>query len=204
VNSLSLLSRQWALALGFGLIALAAVHFTRFDGGVAFLWGSSALLIAALIRTSQRHWWAPLLACGLVNVPITGFFGLGWTAAVPFAILNLCEAIFAAAWLKRRPGSGEVMANLPWFGRFVFAMVAAPMLVGPFIGLTIWLMGGQGEANMMRFITGHALGNVTLTPIAYMLTGRAARSETVRILRKKRVNALVLLPLIGGVCVLTF
>jgi diguanylate cyclase (GGDEF)-like protein/PAS domain S-box-containing protein len=204
VNSLSLLSRQWALALGFGLIALAAVHFTRFDGGVAFLWGSSALLIAALIRTSQRHWWAPLLACGLVNVPITGFFGLGWTAAVPFAILNLCEAIFAAAWLKRRPGSGEVMANLPWFGRFVFAMVAAPMLVGPFIGLTIWLMGGQGEANMMRFITGHALGNVTLTPIAYMLTGRAARSETVRILRKKRVDALVLLPLVGGVCVLTF
>lgn len=204
MNALSLLCRQWALALGFGLIALAAVQFTRFDGGVAFLWGSSALLIAALIRTSQRHWWAPLLACGLVNVPITGLFGLGWVAAVPFAICNLAEAMLAAAWLKRRPGSGEVMANLPWFGRFMIAMVAAPLLVGPFVGLTIWAIGGNGETNMVRFVTGHALGNVTLTPIAYMLTGRAARNETVRMLQRKRRLALILLPLVAGVCFLTF
>lgn len=53
-------------------------------------------------------------------------------------------------------------------------------------------MGGNGETNMVRFITGHALGNVTLTPIAYMLTGRAARNETVRILRRKTKDALVL------------
>jgi hypothetical protein len=48
------------------------------------------------------------------------------------------------------------------------------------------------------------LGNVTLTPIACMLTGRAARNETMRILRQKTSDALILLPLVGSVCVLTF
>jgi diguanylate cyclase (GGDEF)-like protein/PAS domain S-box-containing protein len=201
---LILLCRQWALALGFGLLALTAVHFTRFDGGVAFLWGSTALLIAALIRTSRRHWWAPLLTCGLVNVPITGLFGLGWAAAVPFAFLNLGEAALAATWLKRRSGSGEVMANLPWFGRFLLATIAAPVLIAPFAGLILWAMGVDPGTTMFRFATGHALGNLTLTPIAYMLTGRAALGETLRMLRRKRMEALILLPVIAAICFLTF
>ena len=50
-----LLARQWMLALGYALLAGLAVTLTRFDGGVAFLWGASALLIAALVRTSAAQ-----------------------------------------------------------------------------------------------------------------------------------------------------
>lgn len=204
VTPLTLLFRQKALALCFAMFAAAAVTFTRFDGGIAFVWGASALLIAALIRTSQRRWWAPLLACGVVNVLTTGFLGLGWFAAVPLTLINLAEASFAAYWMKRRAEAGELMASLPWFGRFVVAMVAAPVLMAPFAGLVVWLQGGDLAATMLRFITGHALGNLTLTPIAYMLSGQAARQETRRILRRRRRDALTLLPLVALICAVTF
>ena len=83
MGSMMLLSRQWMLAVAYALLAGTAVALTRFDGGVAFLWGASALLIAALVRTSTRNWWAPLVACGTVGFAVTGFIGLGWAAA-PF------------------------------------------------------------------------------------------------------------------------
>lgn len=204
VNSFPLLLRQWALALCFAVLAAAAVTFTRFDGGIAFVWGASAILIAGLIRTSVRRWWAPLVACGVVNVLVTGFLGLGWAAAGPLTAVNLAEAVLAAHWMKRRAQSGELMASLPWFWRFVMAMVAAPILVAPFAGLILWLHGSDMAATMLRFITGHALGNLTLTPIAYMLSGQAARQETRRILRRRRRDALIVLPLVGLVCLVTF
>lgn len=204
VNHPSLIVRQWALALCYGLLAGTAVHFTRFDGGIAFLWGATAILIAALIRTSFRRWWAPLAACGMVNVVITGLWGLGWAAALPLSAVNLGEAALAAYWMKRRAHSRELMASLSWFGRFVVAMVAAPVLVAPLAGLILWLIGGDPAGTMLRFITGHALGNLTLTPIAYMLSGQAALQETRRILRRRRRDALILLPLVSGVCLITF
>lgn len=204
VTPLTLLIRQWALALCFALFAAAAVTFTRFDGGIAFVWGATALLIAALVRTSQRRWWAPLLACGFVNVLTTGFLGLGWYAAGPLTLINLTEAGIAAYLMKRRAQSGELMASLPWFGRFVMATVAAPVLMAPFAGLVVWLHGGDLASTMLRFITGHALGNLTMTPIAYMLSGQAARQETRRILRRRRRDALILLPLISAISLVTF
>jgi len=190
--------------LGFGLIAAAAVLFTRFDGGVAFLWGANALLIAALIRTSARHWWAPLGACGLVSLLVTGLLGLGWAAAVPMTVLNLGEAILAAHWLKRDARPGELMASLSWFGRFVVAMTASPIVVSPLVGLTLWSLGNDPLGAMQNMIFGHALGNLALTPIAYMLTGRAARKETRRILGRRKRSALVLLPTVAAVSLLSF
>lgn len=204
VSRFNLFVRQWAVALCYGVLAAAAVHFTRFDGGIAFVWGATAVLIAALIRTSTRRWWAPILACGMVNVVTTGLWGLGWAAAVPLTAINLAEAALAAYWMKRRAGAGELMASLPWFGRFVVAMVLAPVLLAPVAGLLLWLLGGDVAGTMFRFMTGHALGNLTLTPIAYMVSGQAARQETRRILRRRRRDAAILLPWVAIVCLYTF
>ena len=204
VTHLSLLLRQWALALCFGALAFAAVTFTRFDGGIAFVWGATAILIAALIRTSFRRWWAPLIACGLANILITGLWGLGWHAAVPLTAINLGEAALAAYWMKRQAGSGELMASLSWFGRFVVAMVLAPVMMAPLAGLLLWMLEGDVANTMYRFITGHALGNLTLTPIAFLLSGQAARQETRRILRRRRRDAVIVLPVVGASCLFTF
>lgn len=199
-----LLTRQWTLALGYAVMAGAAIMLTRFDGGVAFLWGASALLIAALVRTSYRNWWAPLCACGAVSLVMTGLFGLGWAVAPLMLAANLGEAVVAAHWLKRDPGHRELMASLSWFGRFVVATVAGPLLVAPIAGLALWTLGSDPIAAMKNFAVGHALGNLAFTPIAYMMTGRAARRETRRILERHRKTALILLPVASAVIFFTF
>lgn len=204
MNWTILLARQWILALGYGLLAGLAVTLTRFDGGVAFLWGASALLIAALARTSMRNWWAPLVTCGAVGIAVTGFLGLGWTAAPFLLVGNLGEALIAAYILKRGNSGREVMSSLDWFGRFVFAMLTGPVLMAPVAGATISAFGGDFSATVETFIVGHALGNLALTPIAYMLTGRAARRETKRLLKRHKKTALTLLPTVGLVVFVTF
>ena len=199
-----LLSRQWLLALGYGLLAGIAVTLTRFDGGVAFLWGASALLIAALVRTSFRNWWAPLTACGAVGLGVTGFLGLGWAMAPFLLAANLGEAAIAAHWLKRERGSRELMANLSWFGRFVVAVVAGPVLMAPVAATTLWAFGGDPGATLKNWVFGHALGNLALAPIAYMLTGRAARRETRQVFKRHTGTAVVMLPLVSAVVFFTF
>lgn len=199
-----MLARQWLLAIGYALLAGLAVTLTRFDGGVAFLWGASALLIAALVRTSMRNWWAPLLACGSVGFLVTGFLGLGWKVAPFLLVANVGEAVIAGYLLKRDRGSGELMASLNWFGRFVIAMLAGPLLMAPVAGTVLWAFGGHFAATMEHFAIGHGLGNLALTPIAYMMTGRAAQKETRLILKRHRKSALVLLPMVSVVVCATF
>ena len=204
MNAMLLMKRQWMLALGYALLAGTAVTLTRFDGGVAFLWGASALLIAALVRTSIRNWWAPLLTCALVGFAVTGFLGLGWAAAPFLLVANIGEAVIAGYWLKRDRESREMMASLNWFGRFVIAMLAGPLLMAPIAGTTLWAFGGDPLATMQHFAFGHALGNLALTPIAYMLTGRNAQRETRRILKRHKKSTLTLLPIVGIVAFFTF
>ena len=199
-----LLTRQWMLAVGYALLAGTAVALTRFDGGVAFLWGASALLIAALVRTSIRNWWAPIAACGAVGFAVTGFLGLGWAVAPFLLVANLGEAVIAGYLLKRDRSSGELMASLSWFGRFVIAMIVGPILMAPVAGTILWAFGGGFVSTMKHFAIGHALGNLALTPIAYMMTGRAAQKETRRILKRHKKTALTLLPTVGLIVFLTF
>jgi diguanylate cyclase (GGDEF)-like protein/PAS domain S-box-containing protein len=204
MTSTTLLARQWMLALGYALLAGLAVTLTRFDGGVAFLWGASALLIAALVRTSRRNWWAPLLTCGIVGVLVTGFLGLGWAIAPFILVANLGEAVIAGYLLKRDRTSGELMASLSWFGRFVVAMIVGPILMAPVAGAILWAFGGNFAGTIKHFALAHALGNLALTPIAYMMTGRAAQQETRRILTRHKKSVLLLFPTVAAIVFVTF
>ena len=171
--------RQWLLGATYALLAAAAVQLTRFDGGVAFLWGSTAVLIAALLRTPSRQWIEPLSICALASFLVTGFLGLGWAGAAPFVLINMGEAVIAASLFRRLGDSKEPMQSLGWFFRFVIAIG----LVGPFVaaaGATgvVMLLGFQGTSVAGHFFGGHALGNLTLTPLALLVTGRSARRKT--------------------------
>ena len=180
------LRRQWLLAIFYCVTATAAVSFTRLDGSVAFVWPSTAILLAALLRTRRANWWAPLAVCGLGSTLVTGFFGLGWVASVPFAFINLFDAAFAAFLFRRLADQREPMQSLGWYYRFVaVAGLAAPLAAALPATATLAAMGRDPLDTFMSFYVAHALGNLAITPIAMLLTGRRRQRETAELLRRR-------------------
>ena len=189
--------RQWLLGAIYALSAAAAVQLTRFDGGVAFLWGSTAILIAALLRTPTRQWIEPLAMCSLASFLVTGFLGLGWAAAGPFVLLNMGEAVIAAGLFRRLADSKEPMQALAWFLRFVIAIgLVAPLIAALSAGAAATLLGVPGYPVMAHVFTGHSLGNLTFTPLALLVTGRSAQRKTMRSLKGRWREVLLVLPLV--------
>jgi diguanylate cyclase (GGDEF)-like protein/PAS domain S-box-containing protein len=178
--------RQWLLGAIYGLSAAAAVQLTRFDGGVAFLWGSTAVLIAALLRTPPRQWLEPLAICSIASFLVTGFLGLGWSAAGPFVLINMGEAIIGAGLFRRIADPKEPMQSLGWFLRFVIAVgLVAPLVVALLATAMIALLGLGDSSTLEHFFTGHALGNLTFTPLALLITGRSAQRRTLRSIKTR-------------------
>lgn len=205
MTCLALIRRQWLLFLAYGLSAVAAVQLTRFDGGVAFLWASTAILIAALLRTPRRHWWEPLIACGSASFLATGFFGFGWIAAIPFVAINLVEALVAAWLFRRLADPSEPMQSLDWFFRFVAVVgIAAPLAASIPATLIVSVLGKSGTQAFVNFFAGHSLGNLAFTPLALLVTGRKAQRDTSLELRRKWLDVLLVTALTIGTSVLVF
>jgi diguanylate cyclase (GGDEF)-like protein/PAS domain S-box-containing protein len=200
-----LLRQQWLLFLAYGLSALAAVALTRFDGGVAFLWASTAILIAALLRTRTRDWWQALGACGAASLLVTGFFGLGWAVAIPFVAINLLEGLVAAWLFRRLADPTEPMQSLDWFFRFVAVVgIAAPLAASIPAAVTVAFLGKSGVQAFVNYFAGHALGNLAFTPLALLVSGRKAQRATSLELRRKWIDVLLVTALTIGTCVLVF
>src|SRR5688500_6454641 len=98
------LVRYLPLGLAYFVTAALAAALTRFNGGVAFLWVPNALLMAALMMQPRRQWRYPLVICGVASMLATGLFGFGWPLSLPFAAINMVEAVIAA-WIFRRLGN---------------------------------------------------------------------------------------------------
>lgn len=181
-----LVRRQGLLAAAYGSSAAAAVGLTRFDGGVAFLWASAAILIAALLRTPMRRWREPLLVCGAASFVVTGTLGLGWLAALPFAAINLGEAVLAALLFRRLADPREPMQSLGWFFRFAVVVgIAAPLAAAILAALLAESLGMNGWRTLLHVFTGHSLGNITFTPLALLVTGRRARRDLAAVIRSR-------------------
>jgi len=191
------MARHLPLALAYLTVAGLAVAFTRFDGGFAFLWGASAILIAALVRLPHRHWNLAIVSCGAASILATGLWGLGWAAAPYFALVSMTEG-FLAAWLMRQDrAAGRALESIDWLVRFVLAAgIAGPLVAGLMATGWMALSGGPVSSNFLSFFFGHSLGNLTFTPLALLVMGRRARQSSWKALRRRGRDAIILLPLL--------
>ena len=158
------------LGLAYFAAASLAVSLTRYDGGVASLWVAGSFLIATLMVIPRRQWIAPLATCALASGLATGLFGLGWSVVPMFVPINLAEAIVAACILRRRGEALRPLGSLSWMVRFVLAVgVAAPLVGAVLAAAALWSIGKPPGSAFVDFFAGHALGNITFTPLALLV-----------------------------------
>ena len=193
------------LGVAYFSAASLTVSQTRFDGGVAFIWIAASLLIADLVSRPRRQWPWSLVACGVASFMATGLFGLGWGMALPLMVINLSEAVLAA-WLLRRYGRGQrPLGSLSWLMPFVIAVGVIGPLVGAILAATaMWAIGKSPGDVFVNYATGHALGNITFTPLALFVVGNNLRRLRESVRRQPWTEQVALLSFVLATSLIVF
>lgn len=150
------------------MLAAVPVAFTRFDGGVAFIWAASGLLLARLGQLHARSWFSPIMCCTIAILIESSVVGLGWRAAPLIAIALIGEAVVAASLLRYVVGfkvETQSVQGLSWF--IALAGGVAPFLSGVVAAAVVSeFANGRYLANLLAWFAAHALGALLFTPIA--------------------------------------
>lgn len=160
----------FGLGVLFFLAAAASVSFARFDGGVAYVWGASGLLLARLVTLPPRRWGPSLFWCGIACVLEIGLVGLGWRAVPVLTPVLLLEPVLAALLLRRVLGHGLVLdienvRGMVWF--IGLAGIVAPLVSGLFAAAIVVAFAHAPYAtNLLHWAVAHGLGAVLVTPLA--------------------------------------
>lgn len=188
------LASRISLGLAYFVLASMTIALTRYDGGVAFLWIASSLLIADLMTRARRLWIASILPCAVASVLATGLFGLGWGLALPFVAITMTEG-FVAAWIFRRHGQPlRPLGSLSWLVRFVISVgVIAPLVGATLASATLWTTGRPPGPVFLNYFAGHALGNITFTPLAVLFARGHIRKTLKDVRRRDATESFLLL-----------
>jgi diguanylate cyclase (GGDEF)-like protein/PAS domain S-box-containing protein len=186
--------------------ASIVVSLTRFDGGFAFVWFGTALLIARLVTLKTAEWPAHIAACAFASLVATGCFGLGWQAAPALVAANMGEALAGALMLRWITGAEQAFESLDWFFAFLVACGIVSPLVGALIASTAghMLFGFGWVGAFESWAIGHALGNLTLTPFAILGLNGQVRAWRKSEAQERGPELLACIALVLAVCFLVF
>uniref|UniRef100_UPI0035CC49CC sensor domain-containing diguanylate cyclase n=1 Tax=uncultured Sphingomonas sp. TaxID=158754 RepID=UPI0035CC49CC len=196
--------RSLCVALVYFAASALAIHYTRFGGGPACLWIATAILIAELVQQPPRSWGWSTVGAMIAGIVASGLFGIGFAGA-PLVTLFIVAEAGLAAWLLRR-WSGAELGTLP--GVLVFIAVAgilAPAISGLGGAVAIAAMTGKAfAANWVSWYLGHALGNITVTPIALLVLSGEGVAGIAKLRWARKLEGVVLTLLTFGVSHMVF
>lgn len=177
---------------------MATVALTRFGGGVACLWIASAVLIAGLVANPRRRWPGILLACGVGSAVATATVGVGPEGAAPLAAINVFEGLIGALLLERCGAKRDPLDSLGDLAGLVVAVgVIAPAMAGPLGAAVVAAVTGTPFVdNLILWIAGHGLGNITAAPIFGFIASGAVRRWVATASRERLLEAAGLLTLV--------
>lgn len=189
------------------LMATLALTSSRFEGGLAFIWGANALLMAELPTSKTSYWPRVILACGIASMLSTALFGMGPAAAVPMAVINVAEALIVASLCRRFVPMRSLAdaANRPLLVFTLALCLPANLIAGAAAALVASsLTPVSFGAAWLQWYSGHVLGGLTCTPVLMLLlqgeVSRWLRETPVRI----KLESLLLLVFFALVAVHVF
>ena len=206
VTRLSAGVRLGSLGASYGLLSIASLTLTRFDGGAAFIWLASAPLLVTLLSCPIRKWHRPLLCCAVASCLVTSLFGIGPWAAIPMATLLMAEAAIAAALLRLVGADRMPLDTVSGFSRFatVAGLVVPGLSALPAAAIICAENGQPLVTAAVPWFSAHALGFLTFTPLLLLVRQPAIVSEFRTLVIRDLPRAIALLAFLIVVCVGTF
>lgn len=165
------LKRSVFTGLLYFAVASLALLTSRFEGGLAFIWGANALLMAEMMTARMRAWPHLLISCMIASTIATALFGMGPLAAVPMAFINAGEALVVAYICRRMNVGLQIAGSMRELSIFVVALAGvANILAGIAAGLVVAiLLGGDFPHVWLQWYSGHVLGGLICTPLLLIL-----------------------------------
>lgn len=192
------------ISLAVFVSAVLSVTFARFDGGVAFIWGASGLLLAYLLAIPYREWLRTITLSGLALMIEIAMFGLGWRAVAGLLPALLFEPVLAAFLLRRFGRMGvdtQSLSGMAWL--IGAAAIVAPALSGVLGAMAVSQVTAVPFGNnFIHWFAAHALGAVVATPIASGVIAGNWRVRVSKIDRSRAVQSaflIVIVVVIGSV-----
>lgn len=192
------------LASAYFALAAGSVLFTRFEGGTAFIWAASALLLGALHASETRFWIERIAACGIASFLATWLLSLGLVPGIALAFINIGEVLVAIALLRRTTSkSGEMHSSQEIGWTIAAAGIAGPLASSVPGALIITAFSSAPLVqNWLAWLTGHSLGMFIFGPLAILIaTGKVA--VVLRQANRAIIGpSIALLSLLAIVCIL--
>lgn len=194
------------LGATYFVMAMLALASSRFDGGLAFIWGANALLMADLLTSRTCHWRRSLIACGIASMAATTLLGLGPMAAVPMAAINLMESATVAIICRRLAPGRQVAGSMRPLFVFILALCGPANIIAGACAAFVasMLTPVPFGPSWLQWYAGHVLGGLTCTPILIMLMQGDVRRWFQQIPQRDKLEALLLLVLFTLVTVHVF
>jgi diguanylate cyclase (GGDEF)-like protein/PAS domain S-box-containing protein len=182
--------------LVYFLAASAALLVSRFEGGLAFIWGANAFLMAELLTSRVSYWPRTILSCALASAAATSLFGMGPAAAVPMAAINILEALIVAILCRRFVPDRRLTGSIGPLLIFIVALGGADVVTG-LMAATVAAQSTPVSfgASFTQWCTGHMLGALTCAPILTMILQGELRRWMRDTPRARKIEAAALLAL---------
>ena len=194
------------LAAIYFVAAFVSVRYTRFEGGVAMVWIASGLLCVDLRHRPHHSWWLRCAACLGMGTIVTACFGLGPGAALPISAVNVGEAALCAYLLNRTmPQRGHLASPREISLLILVAGVVVPVATAfAGAGIAKLSVGVPYWHNWLAWVTGHAVGSLTIMPLAKLFLGGNIDGWIRSATRKEWISAAGLLTVLIAVTIFVF
>ncbi|SCW57477.1 PAS domain S-box-containing protein/diguanylate cyclase (GGDEF) domain-containing protein [Sphingobium faniae] len=180
------------------LVSSLSLMMSRFEGGIAFIWGANAFLMAELLTSPRAHWLRAIMACALASAVSTTLFGFGPVAAFPMMLLNIAESLGVAIICRHYASGRNIMVSLVPLAVFVAALCGVNALVGTGAALTAsFFVSLPFSASWLQWWSGHVLGGLICAPVLVMLMQGEWARWFGAVSRRAKLETLGLLLLLG-------
>lgn len=186
--------------------ATTALLISRFEGGLAFIWGANAILMAQLLTSRRKFWPGTLIACGAASAAATALFGVGPMGAIPMTVANLSESLIVALLCRRFVPDHRVVGSIRPLMVFIAALCGCANVVAGLLaaGVAAWLTPVPYGASFLQWYAGHVLGGLTLTPILILIKQGDFRRWAHDTSRREKAEAALLLGGFAGMATAVF
>ncbi|MEC3909950.1 diguanylate cyclase [Sphingobium sp. CR2-8] len=186
--------------------AALALMLSRFEGGLAFIWGANALLMAELLTSRTAYWPRAIIACGIASAAATAWVGMGPAAALPMAAINILESFIVAVVCRWFVADRLVTGAICPLMVFVIALCGVANIVA---GVAAALVASTLTSvpfgdSFVQWYTGHVLGGLTCAPILIMALQGEFRRWLDEASARNKAEAVLLLALFALVSVHVF